>query len=467
MAQVNCRRCSSGSRAPGPVPRRPSCSPDMARRGWVSSRPPRHRRRRGRQHGAPTPAPTPPGAPLGTSSRVVGECWTWQTGSRCHGAPGGRRFHPRVGCHMPGLPGSPRQIATSPGRPVGQRKRFHARQQLGICRVAGCRTRRTAIRAVTGSRLWRQGAVCSPRPHLGKRKGVGKGLDGVGSWGAWADHVKCLVRSRYCVTLCVSTRTTAPHSAFRPMSYALLPRSRLWPGSETGPGSPWLAASNLAPQLFTSCLLYRRRHGQGRLSIAAAGQAQCCWQPPAAIATPPTASSLGPGRIAPSNITARPQEIMKRFHQGRPTDVNSVWRARLPRRPACAPGPGSPPRRLLHLAPPFLLDDYVPRYQLLSSRDAAQKRSRAYAHLRECNLCPRKCGVNRYETTGMCLIGDKAKVNVIAPHFGEGQPLCPLWPLCPMSFPGPSWAQVVSWSAIYPQTLGAQPRSLRGARRAR
>ncbi|KAJ9145153.1 Pyruvate formate lyase activating enzyme [Coniochaeta hoffmannii] len=55
----------------------------------------------------------------------------------------------------------------------------------------------------------------------------------------------------------------------------------------------------------------------------------------------------------------------------------------------------------------------------LSSVDAAKKRAAAYAHLRNCNLCPRLCGVNRYETTGMCLIGDKAKVNVIAPHFGE------------------------------------------------
>jgi uncharacterized Fe-S radical SAM superfamily protein PflX len=78
-------------------------------------------------------------------------------------------------------------------------------------------------------------------------------------------------------------------------------------------------------------------------------------------------------------------------------------------------------RRRLHLAPPFLLDEpYIPRSQKLSAKDAALKRSRAYGHLRNCNLCPRLCGVNRYETTGMCLIGDKAKVNVIAPHFGEG-----------------------------------------------
>jgi len=85
-------------------------------------------------------------------------------------------------------------------------------------------------------------------------------------------------------------------------------------------------------------------------------------------------------------------------------------------------GRGRPPRhrRSLHLAPPFLLDDYTPRYLSLSSVEVSKKRSLAYAHLRNCNLCPRLCGVNRYETTGMCLIGEKAKVNVIAPHFGEG-----------------------------------------------
>ncbi|KAK0386117.1 hypothetical protein NLU13_5954 [Sarocladium strictum] len=81
--------------------------------------------------------------------------------------------------------------------------------------------------------------------------------------------------------------------------------------------------------------------------------------------------------------------------------------------------PATTKRRSLHLAPPFLLDDYTPRYQLLASRDASLKRSAAYGHLRECNLCPRLCGVNRYETTGTCLIGADVKVNVIAPHFGE------------------------------------------------
>ena len=82
---------------------------------------------------------------------------------------------------------------------------------------------------------------------------------------------------------------------------------------------------------------------------------------------------------------------------------------------------GSPKfQRSLHLAPPFLLDDHIPRYQLLSTAEASKKRSAAYSHLRNCNLCPRLCGVNRYDTTGVCLIGaETVKVNVIAPHFGE------------------------------------------------
>ncbi|KAK9441669.1 pyruvate formate lyase activating enzyme [Metarhizium brunneum] len=96
--------------------------------------------------------------------------------------------------------------------------------------------------------------------------------------------------------------------------------------------------------------------------------------------------------------------------------VSSVFRAKKSPQPATKLAPRF---RRLHLAPPFLLDDYTPRYQTLSSRDEAKKRSLAYAHLRNCNLCPRLCGVNRYEKTGMCLIGDKVKVNVIAPHFGE------------------------------------------------
>lgn len=96
------------------------------------------------------------------------------------------------------------------------------------------------------------------------------------------------------------------------------------------------------------------------------------------------------------------------------------------RKPLSTPSPPftfpNSQKRSLHLAPPFLHDTYTPRYILLSEPDCAKKRSQAYAHLAKCNLCPRKCGVNRLEgKTGWCLIGERAKVNVIAPHFGEGE----------------------------------------------
>jgi putative pyruvate formate lyase activating enzyme len=106
--------------------------------------------------------------------------------------------------------------------------------------------------------------------------------------------------------------------------------------------------------------------------------------------------------------------------------MNSLLRSTTRSIRAINPRPilSTPPKRSLHLAPPFLLDDYIPRYHLLSSLDAAKKRSAAYAHLRNCNLCPRLCGVNRYEKTGVCLIGgETVKVNVIAPHFGEEPPI--------------------------------------------
>lgn len=72
-----------------------------------------------------------------------------------------------------------------------------------------------------------------------------------------------------------------------------------------------------------------------------------------------------------------------------------------------------------YLAPPFLLDEYIPRFQLLTPLQESKKRSAAYAHLSNCNLCPRLCGVNRFEKTGTCLVGADVVINTIAPHFGE------------------------------------------------
>lgn len=103
------------------------------------------------------------------------------------------------------------------------------------------------------------------------------------------------------------------------------------------------------------------------------------------------------------NTISRPLHLLSRSRPLRPRPLSPIM-----------------PKRFVGIPPAFLLDEYIPRYQLLTSVEAAKKRSLAYAHLRECNLCPRRCGVNRYETTGVCLIGaETAKVNVIAPHRGE------------------------------------------------
>ena len=77
--------------------------------------------------------------------------------------------------------------------------------------------------------------------------------------------------------------------------------------------------------------------------------------------------------------------------------------------------------RSLHLAPPFLLDDpYIARYEKLTPSQISSKRNTAIKHLQDCNLCPRLCGVNRFEKTGTCLIpAQTVKVATIGPHFGE------------------------------------------------
>ncbi|GLI81862.1 hypothetical protein PoHVEF18_010255 [Penicillium ochrochloron] len=60
-------------------------------------------------------------------------------------------------------------------------------------------------------------------------------------------------------------------------------------------------------------------------------------------------------------------------------------------------------KRFIGIPPAFLLDDYIPRYNLLSPIEASKKRSLAYAHLRECNLCPRKCGDIAHQRNGFDL----------------------------------------------------------------
>jgi putative pyruvate formate lyase activating enzyme len=54
----------------------------------------------------------------------------------------------------------------------------------------------------------------------------------------------------------------------------------------------------------------------------------------------------------------------------------------------------------------------------------ADSSSSAWERLRECDLCPRRCGVDRLnEETGFCGIGSRAIVASFGPHFGEEGPI--------------------------------------------
>jgi len=77
--------------------------------------------------------------------------------------------------------------------------------------------------------------------------------------------------------------------------------------------------------------------------------------------------------------------------------------------------------RELHLAPPFLVEDYVSN-AVQAHRDGWLKSrvDEAIEELRNCKACPRDCGVNRLDNkTGACNTGRKAIVSSAFPHFGE------------------------------------------------
>ncbi len=66
-----------------------------------------------------------------------------------------------------------------------------------------------------------------------------------------------------------------------------------------------------------------------------------------------------------------------------------------------------------------------PGYQALySSRELESRVETARAILERCQLCPRKCGVNRLRgESGKCRTGKQAMVSSYGPHFGEEEPL--------------------------------------------
>ncbi|CAM9954411.1 unnamed protein product [Heterosigma akashiwo] len=78
-------------------------------------------------------------------------------------------------------------------------------------------------------------------------------------------------------------------------------------------------------------------------------------------------------------------------------------------------------KRGLHLAPPFLIEDYEPvGISTMEKGLMKEKLELANSELRDCKACPRKCGVNRLDDQrGVCRVGRKAIVSSAFPHFGE------------------------------------------------
>jgi len=70
------------------------------------------------------------------------------------------------------------------------------------------------------------------------------------------------------------------------------------------------------------------------------------------------------------------------------------------------------------------MSGWQPAYlELLRSGELAKRVERAYEHLQECVLCGRECRANRYETTGVCRTGEKARLASYGAHHGEEDPL--------------------------------------------
>ena len=66
----------------------------------------------------------------------------------------------------------------------------------------------------------------------------------------------------------------------------------------------------------------------------------------------------------------------------------------------------------------------VPSYIKLHLAGILEKRvGEALEALKDCHLCPRNCGVNRYEKAGFCRTGRYAMVSSFNAHFGEEPPI--------------------------------------------
>ena len=78
-------------------------------------------------------------------------------------------------------------------------------------------------------------------------------------------------------------------------------------------------------------------------------------------------------------------------------------------------------RMLLHLAPPYLIEDYKPAALKAHENGILKQRvDDALKELEDCRACPRDCRVNRLANKkGACNTGRKAIVSSAFPHFGE------------------------------------------------
>ena len=67
---------------------------------------------------------------------------------------------------------------------------------------------------------------------------------------------------------------------------------------------------------------------------------------------------------------------------------------------------------------------FTAAYHRLGFEELRRRAARAYQRLKSCDLCPRRCGVNRLKgERGACRGGRDAVVSSYGPHFGEETPL--------------------------------------------
>jgi putative pyruvate formate lyase activating enzyme len=66
----------------------------------------------------------------------------------------------------------------------------------------------------------------------------------------------------------------------------------------------------------------------------------------------------------------------------------------------------------------------LPNYLKLTKNELKKRADKAWAMLSACQVCPRKCGVNRSkEEKGFCQTGSQLIISSFGPHYGEEAPL--------------------------------------------